>query len=187
MAKTINISPEESIQQNLGQWCYEVGTHYEEFSKKSAQRFIKYIKKQPVIDLGCGDGAATKVFITNGNPTTAVDINHDKLNKITGATKVNQDFLTYLTQPLDNIFCHHALEHFVDYQSVLDRIGKHLKKGKYCYIAVPKGDHPHEVHHVAFESAEELIPPGLEVIEIGQSDDSEWPEYYAITRKPWPA
>lgn len=183
MAQVANITPEDSINDNLEHWCYEVGTHYEEFSKESAKRFIAYIKKQSVIDLGCGDGAATKVFIKNGNPTTAVDINPEKLNKITGATLVNKDFLTYLTKPVDNIFCHHALEHFVDYQQVLDRIGKYLKKGKYCYIAVPKNDKPHSVHHVAFESIDELLPPGLTLIDSGESDNKTWPEYWLIARQ----
>lgn len=187
MAQTLNITPDESIQQNLNQWCYEVGTHYEDYSKLAAKRFIEYIKKQPVVDLGSGDGAATSVFIKNGNPTTAVDINQSKLDKIDKqATKVCKDALSYLQYiKLGNIFCHHALEHMVNYQDILDVIGQNLQKGKYCYIAVPKGDHPHEVHHVAFESAEELIPPGLEVIELGESDDTSWPEYYMIARQPW--
>jgi len=182
MARTLDISEEESIQQNLNEWCYEVGTHYEEFSRKAAAKFIKYIGKKPVVDLGSGDGAGAKVFISNGNPTTAVDINPEKLSKIE-ATKVNTDFLSFLTKPVDNIFCHHALEHFVNYQEVLDRIGKHLKKGCYAYIAVPKGDDPHSVHHVAFESCGELIPPNTELIEYGESDDSAWPEFYVVVRK----
>lgn len=183
MAKVANISPEESIRQNLDTWCFEVGSQFEEYSVKSAERFLKYIKKQAVIDLGSGDGAATRVFIENGNPTTAVDINQDKLDKIIGAKKVQADFVSFLSKPVDNLFFHHALEHCPNPDEVLELIGKHLKKDKYCYIAVPKNDHPHSVHHVAFESLDEIIPPGLEIIEGGESDNPTWPEYFVIAKK----
>ena len=182
MATVASISHEESIVQNRNTWCLEVGSSYEEYSVNSANRFIKYIKKQPVVDLGSGDGAATNVFIKNGNKTTAVDINPEKLNCIDGAIKVETDFLTYLTKPLDNVFMHHALEHYVNYQQVLDAIGKYLKKNKYCYISVPKNDHVHSVHHVAFDSIEEIIPKGLELVASGSTDGA-WQEYWIIARK----
>lgn len=182
MAQKVNITHQESIDQNLETWCYEVGTHYEEYSKVAAQRFIKYIRKGNVVDLGSGDGAATNVFVNNGNKTVAVDINPEKLMKIKGAKLELTDFLGYLKKSVDNIFCHHALEHYVDYEKVIAAIGKYLKKGCYCYIAVPKGDKPHSVHHVAFESLDEITPKGLEVIEAVETNDP-WPEYYVIARK----
>lgn len=182
MAKVSNITHDESIQQNLEGWCFEVGSEYENYSIAAANLFIEYIGTKPVIDLGSGDGAATKVFVANGNKTTAVDINSEKLNRIEGAKLVQTDFMSFLSKPLDNIFLHHSLEHYVNYQDVLDAIASHLKKGSYCYIAVPKGDTPHSVHHVAFESVDEICPPGLEVIECTESEKP-WPQYYAITKK----
>lgn len=181
--KTLDITPEDSIKHNLSEWCYEVGSEYEKHSRKSAERFIGYINKQPVVDLGSGDGAATNVFVANGNPTTAVDINPEKLAKIRSATTEQTDFLTYLSKPVDNIFMHHSLEHCPNPMEILSLIAKHLKRGSYCYIAVPKGDEPHSVHHAAFESVDEIVPPGLEVIESGESDDPSWPEYRVIARK----
>lgn len=185
MATVANITPKESIEQNLAQWCYEVGTNYEEYSKQSVQRFIKYIGKQSVTDLGAGDGAATKEFIKNGNKVTAVDINKDKLKHVDQrADIICNDALSYLKYiTLGNVFCHHTIEHIVNYQEVLDTIAKKLQKGKYCYIAVPKGDHIHSVHHVAFDSVDEIIPPGLEVIEKWELDDNSWPEFGVIARK----
>lgn len=176
------MSPDDSIRHNLEAWCFEVGSGYEKHSIRSAKKFIEYIGKRPVVDLGSGDGAGTRVFVENGNPTTAVDINLEKLERIKGAELVNEDFLTYLNKPVENIFMHHALEHFVGYQEVLDRIAEHLKG--YCYIAVPKGDQPHSVHHVAFGSVDEITPPGLEVVESGESDNTDWPEFWVIARKP---
>lgn len=184
--KKAAISHEESIQQNLEKWCYEVGTEYEQRSVNSAKRFIEFIGKQPVADLGCGDGAATKVFIKNGNPTTAVDINPTKLEKVLeGTKKKNMDFVTYLTleAPHDNIFMHHSLEHYSEPEKVLELIAKHLKTGRYAYIAVPKNEGVQSVHHTSFESLDELKPDGLTVVKSWEEVNTDWAEYIVILRK----
>lgn len=184
MARTSGTSPEDAIQGNLGQWCYEVGSDYEEFSRKSAEKFIGYIGKKPVVDLGAGDGAATNVFVANGNPTTAVDINREKLDRIHDALTLEKDIVGFLEHyEVGNIFMHHVLEHIPNYQEVLDLIGKYLKKGRYVFISVPKGDKPHSVHYVAFDSVTEIMPPGLEVVESWDSNDPGWPEFGIIARK----
>ncbi len=117
------------------------------------------------------------------NDTTAVDINSTKLSKIKGAKTVQADFMTYLNKPVDNLFFHHCLEHCPNPEEILELIAKHLKKGSYCCIAVPKDDTPRSVHHVAFDSVEEICPPGLEVVEAQESDVPYWKQYIAITRK----
>lgn len=180
--KRLNLTPEESMHQNLETYCFEVGSEYEEHSIEAAKHFIEYIGKKPVVDLGAGDGAATKVFVKNGNPTTAVDINQHKLDKIKGAKTIKQDFLTYLSKPVDNLFLHHCLEHFVNPEEVLKLISENLKKGCYVYIAVPKDDTPHSVHHVAFESLQELYPPNLKIMEVRASDKPTWKQYIVIAR-----
>jgi SAM-dependent methyltransferase len=184
MARTTNITPDDSIQQNLDTWCFEVGGEYEAYSQLSADRFIQHIGKETVIDLGSGDGAATNYFAKNGNKVIAVDINTHKLAEIKTAWHVvKDDFVHYLSKPIKHhLFMHHALEHTIEYQKVLDLIGKNLAKGKYCYIAVPKDDEPHSVHHVAFDSPEEIIPTGLTLIE-SIAHDEPWKEYITITRK----
>lgn len=96
MARKQELTHQESIQDNLEKWCFEVGTNYEGHSVKAATKFLKYIKKGPVVDLGAGDGAGTNVFIKNSNHTTAVDINPDKLMKIQKAELELTDFLGYL-------------------------------------------------------------------------------------------
>lgn len=183
MARTSQITSENSIEENLNTWCFEVGTEFEEYSRKSVEKFINFIGKETVIDLGAGDGAATNHFAKNGNKVIAVDINAHKLAEIKTAWRVVEaDFVTYLSKPIKHhIFMHHALEHCIDYNKVLELIGKNLAKGKYCYIAVPKDDEPHSVHHVAFDSAEELIPTGLDTIELIAQDEPQ-KEYVAITK-----
>lgn len=182
MAKLANLTPDESIKQNLETWCFEVGTHFEGYSIAAANEFIKYIGKQRVADVGAGDGAATKVFRKNGNPTVAVDINVHKLAEIGGETEV-ADFITYLSKPLDNIFMHHSLEHYSDPATVLRILGDNLKQGKHFYIAVPKGDSLHSVHHAVFESLDELYPPRTEILEAREDNDTHWPQYVVIGKK----
>lgn len=185
MARKLDIDYKESVRQNLNEWCFEVGTEYERYSREAAEKFIEYIGKQSVVDLGAGDGAATKVFLENGNKVIAVDINKEKLSKIDQrADIICQDIKEYMKfVVLKNVFLHHTLEHIVDYQEILDQIGKKLVKGGYCYIAVPKDDKPHSVHHVAFDSIEELCPPGLEVVEQYESNVPYWKQYVVIARK----
>lgn len=184
MVRTLNNTPEEAMQGNLNTWCLEVGSEYEKYSRQSAEKLIKYIGTKPVVDLGAGDGAGTKRFVENGNPVTAVDINADKLNRIEGAMTVEQDIVSYLDQPLENIFMHHVLEHIPNWEEVLYLISEHLKKGRYCLIAVPKDDTPHSVHYVAFDSWGEIAPEGLELIEHWETSDSAiWQEYGIIARK----
>lgn len=181
--KKSDITPEQSIQHNLDVYCFEVGSDYEKYAVRSAERFIEHIGNKPVIDLGCGDGAATRVFVKNGNKTTAVDINTDKLDKIEGAQTIEDNFINYLSKPVGNLFLHHSLEHYVEPEKVLELIGKNLKKGSYCFIAVPYGGEVHSVHHVVFESIEEITPPNTTVVDSWIDKNEGWPEIGIIVRK----
>lgn len=178
-----DITPEQSIQENLEIYCLEVGSDYEKYAVRSAEKFIEYIGKEPVVDLGCGDGAASKVFFENGNNVIAVDINPIKLDKNEWATTVQADFIEYLSKPVGNLFLHHSLEHYVEPEKVLELIGKNLKKGSYCFIAVPYGGEVHSVHHVVFEDANELVPPNTKVIDAWIDEDEGWPEVGIIVQK----
>lgn len=175
-------SPEDSIRANANGGILEIGSEYEKYSVNSANRFIEYIDKQPVIDLGCGDGAATRVFVANGNPTTGVDVSKRKLDRVEGAKKVNTDFVNFLSKPVDNVFMHHSLEHYVRPGEVLGLIAKWLKPGCYCYIAVPMGGLIHSTHFAVFDAVDELLPPGLEIIKAEEITDG-WGEYRVIARK----
>jgi hypothetical protein len=81
---------------------------------------------------------------------------------------------------IPNIFSHHALEHLPNPQDVLNLISKKLKSGGYIYFEVPANDHIHSVHHATFDSPEDLLPPGFEIVETSNSKT----EHYIIARKP---
>lgn len=177
-----DITPLESIQENLDTWCYEVGSRFEEIGVDAAMEFIswwKYInniqshhyltnKDFFITELGCGDGASTNYFADQGFIINAVDINKEKLDKLSHininpinlSTKI---YLEYGLQP-ENIFTHHSLEHMIEAKEIIELCGEKLKSGGLYYATVPAGDYLHSVHHIVFEDELELLPSSLELV-----------------------
>lgn len=172
------LNPKTSIGDNLRVWCFEVGTIFENHTKDLAKEYRKYIVGDEVVDLGSGDGAANKGF--KGLKITAVDINQDKLDKNTAQTKVCQDFITYLkgVESIPNLFMSHTLEHFVDPESVLKLLDKKVTKS--IFIAVPARDTPNSVHHVAFDSVDEITLPSFTVEKAEERQHADLYEYVFI-------
>lgn len=181
------ISHEESVKENLETWCYEVGTRFEEVNKDAVQDFISFLHplEKTVYELGCGDGAAGKEFVKNGFITYGIDINQEKLDKYPGI-RIRYDIFDllkkYADNSLTNIFTHHALEHMINADEIIKEISRVLRPGGTYYAIVPAKDYLHSVHHVVFESVEELLPPGLEVLELKEQFRSE-AEYKCVARK----
>jgi ubiquinone/menaquinone biosynthesis C-methylase UbiE len=163
-----NITSEESILQNLNEWCYEVGSEFEHLGEEAALEFIKFMTQPHVLELGCGDGASVRTFIDNNIKVFALDINPYKLLRLNGALIWEIDMLTGLKQlkknTVQNIFCHHSLEHVVDADKVIEEISRVMKKKGLFYVTVPANDYLHSVHHVVFESPLELLPKGFKPI-----------------------
>jgi SAM-dependent methyltransferase len=178
--KTANITPEESVKEQLKDFVLEVGTHYADSSKQAVERLMKYMTNNRVVDLGCGDGASTQFF--EGVKVIGVDINAEKL-KLNPTATVQNDMISFLQNEKDNsipnIFSHHALEHLPNPQKAIDLIGKKLAKGGYVYLEVPANDHIHSVHHATFDEPNDLLPPGLELVESSNGTD----EHYIIAKK----
>jgi len=173
--KNNKISPEKAIERNLSDFMYEEGTDYCTYSKNAVKWFVDQCDIKNVVDLGCGDGCATDHFINFGIDAIGVDINQAKLDKVTAKT-INDDRLSYLKKQNDkslNIFTHHAIEHIPNIKEVLKEIGR---VGKTIFISVPCNDSLHDVHYVAFESPEELVPDGRELYSytVDQESQSYW-------------
>lgn len=178
---TAKLSPEESIHQQLQTWAFETESNFINSSKEAVARFApKLPSKSTVIDLGCGDGAATPFFKEAGIEVIGVDINQAKLDR-NPTTTVCDTIANYLqrTKTLSNIFIHHALEHLPNPQEVLDLISRKLNSGGLVYIEVPADDHIHSVHHSTFDSPDDLLPEGFIVVE----KDTVGGEHYLIARK----
>jgi len=182
-----DISLEESIYQNLNTWCFEVGSHFEEMGKQAALDFLKYANLTSVLELGAGDGSSTEIFIINNFSVLAIDINWQKLQSIhLPAVTWEWDMLKALqslnSESVDNIFTHHSLEHVVDADEVIREASRVLKYSGIYYAIVPADDYLHSVHHVVFESAKELLPPGLTPIKMKKQTRND-PEFICIAQK----
>lgn len=180
-----DISHEQSIKENLAVYTLEVGSSFEAMSIEAAQFLDRYTTVKQVVDLGCGDGAAFNEFTRLGYKVTGVDINPEKLKQIKGYTVCN-DFITYLkhlkSDSVENIFSHHALEHYPFYEQVLAEIARVLKPGGYSLIICPYEGGFRGTHHAVYSDPEHLLPPGFEPI-ITERKTRQEPEVWALGRK----
>lgn len=180
--KSKRITVVKSITEQLSNFVLEANTNYAESSREAVQHFMKYVDNARVVDLGCGDGAATPFFTEHGVKVIGVDINEQKL-KLNPTATVFADIISYLKAQSDNsipnIFCHHVLEHLPNPKTALKLIGKKLAKGGFVYIEVPADDHIHSVHHSTFDGPDDILPPDLEEVERATTD-----AHYMIAKKP---
>lgn len=174
--KSAPLTVKEGIDANLAHWCWEKGTHFEQYAKEAGEYFMSHNPVGEIIDLGGGDGAS-------GLNATYVDINQAKLDKIEGHKTVCMDILSYLKsqKSIDNVFSHAVIEHLPNPKEVLDLIGKKLKKGGLCLIIVPTSG-MYSVHLSEFEKPEELVPEGCEAVELQTRTRGEQ-EYWALSKK----
>lgn len=180
------MTQEESILYNLETWCYEVGSDFEDMGRQAAKDFIKYAINKNVLELGCGDGSTAKVFKDNNIRAMYVDINLEKLLKIPYGLIWKEDMLEALrlckSNTIGNIFAHHSLEHVVEVEEVLKEVARVMRPLGIFYAIVPADDYLHTVHHVVFESAEELLPKKFKPIVLEKQYRNE-PEFICIAQK----
>lgn len=180
----------ESIDDNLAQFCLEVDSEFQSANDSAVQDFMRYIEKynrpKRVVELGCGDGAALNTFKGLGVEVFGVDINPEKLFYNTHPYHQG-DMVIWAgeqkAKSVSNIFMHHALEHIVDVSELLSYIAMILERGGLFYCIVPADDSPHEVHHTAFDSALELAPPKLEILQARKQERFGHPEYLYVGRR----
>lgn len=191
-----DITAKESIDENLNTWCYEVGSRFEEIGVDAADDFHFFFKKrefrdligEDVYDLGSGDGASSRRLHNLGYYVISIDINKEKLEKCIASVKIQEDILTFLKDVPDgyglgNVFTHHSLEHMVDAPEIIELIGKLILPGRIYYAIVPAGDYLHSVHHVVFESPEELLPPGMQPIILQEQERFGEKEFKCVAAK----
>jgi hypothetical protein len=185
-----NKTKKESQGENLDTWCYEVGTRFEEVNIEAAKHFEQILslfrRPKSVTELGCGDGAATNWFFSNGFVIdAAIDINFAKLMKVKTESKRLKDINDYVTEVglLRNVFAHHSLEHTIDAKDTLKKISQKMTPGDIFYGIVPAEDYLHSVHHIVFESPEELLPPNFIPLILKYQKRLE-PEYLCVAMKP---
>jgi ABC-type polysaccharide/polyol phosphate transport system ATPase subunit/SAM-dependent methyltransferase len=133
-----------------------------------------------VLDLGCGIGYFTKFYLSRGAKITGVDISEYAVNKIKKlypnteficADITNADEIFKRSYDIVHIFA--TTIHIIDdinFNNVLTKIGRSLKKGGYCFITdeFPSYDSS-PAPHVKFRCKERyqlLEENGLNILEI---------------------
>jgi SAM-dependent methyltransferase len=192
-----DITSEDSNRENVETWALEVGTRFESYSTNAVNEFIYYIKKysvrplpgahySEVLDLGCGDGAATTLLYDRKYDVVGVDINQKKLREIEAGPVIYQrDMYDFVKNKFAffHVFTHHALEHTPDAPKIIEEIGNRMMPGTIYYAVVPAEDYLHSVHHVVFEDAEELLPPKCEPLLMERRDRFNEKEFVCIAKK----
>lgn len=181
---------DESIDSNLSQFCLEANSEFQAANDAAAQDFLRYVERyerpREVVELGCGDGAALNTFKHLDVKTFGVDINPEKL-MFNEHDYWQGDMIEWLGEQkpksVKNIFMHHALEHIVDVKEALELISIVLEVGGLFYCIVPADDRPHEVHHTAFDSPNELAPPKLKTLVSKKQERFGHPEYIYVGAK----
>lgn len=184
--RQLDATHKESIEGNLGQWCYEVDSEFQQANDAAAEDAVSYMTTTTVYELGCGDGASLRKFRELGFDTIGIDINANKLDKAVGKT-IKADMVDWLwgikDNSLPNIFMHHSLEHIINVDELLGLVTLKLAHNGIFYCVVPADDTPNTVHYTAFDSAEELLPPGLKPLVMAKQERFGHPEYKMVATK----
>lgn len=113
---------------------------YNIFSSEAIEKLLSDYNFQTVLDIGCGEGIHSDIFLDNKKNVTAIDYGESvyfKNNKNKIATII-ADFNTYeFKQKYDCVWCSHVLEHQVNPNSFLSKIHSLLNDGGVLAVTVP--------------------------------------------------
>jgi SAM-dependent methyltransferase len=98
-----------------------------------------------ILDIGAGNGFASKVFAENGKDVTATGLSIDTYGRSNFVTTVSlhenvfiEDMHIFSDSQFDAVWCSHVLEHTQNPGRALNEIHRVLKDGGYLFIVVPE-------------------------------------------------
>jgi SAM-dependent methyltransferase len=116
----------------------------------SAQMFdLFWSKSAPpanakVLDVGCGQGVALKLFAAKGCDAIGVTLNETDVDVCQAlgyrVLQMDQSFLDFPDSTFDVVWCRHCLEHSVFPYFTLKGFHRVLKPGGWLYVEVPAPD-----------------------------------------------
>ncbi len=134
-----------------------VGEKLLNLSDLALEKLLKDYDFETVLDIGCGEGIQSNVFINNGKKVTAIDYGYSdyfKNNKSDKCEKIIDDFNTHsFTTQYDCVWCSHILEHQLNVNLFLKKIHSVLREGGILAITVPPLKHAIVGGHVTLWNA----------------------------------
>lgn len=99
-----------------------------------------------VLDVGCGQGVALKLFAAKGAEAVGVTLNQTDVDVCRAlgydVRKMDQSFLEFPEATFDVLWCRHCLEHSIFPYFTLSGFHRVLKPGGWLYVEVPAPDTP---------------------------------------------
>lgn len=115
-----------------------------QFSSHAIQKLLDEFEFATILDIGCGTGLHSDVFMRYGKGVTAIDYGNSEyfsLNKSNVRTIV-ADFNTYeFNQKFDCVWCSHVLEHQLNVNQFLLKVHRTLKADGILALTVPPLKH----------------------------------------------
>ena len=106
----------------------------------SIEKLLRDYTFQTVLDIGCGEGKHSDIFLSAGKDVTAVDYGESPyfLNNHSRIKAIVADFNTYeFDRQFDCVWCCHVLEHQLNPHNFLKKVHSVLKEGGVLCITVP--------------------------------------------------
>lgn len=125
-------------------------------------KLLKCYRFDTVLDIGCGEGIQSNIFINNGKTVTSIDYgdsDYFKSNKKNKGETIIADFNTYDFKGIqyDCVWCSHILEHQLNVNIFLRKVNSVLKEGGVLAITVPPLKHAIVGGHVTLWNAGLLL------------------------------
>jgi ubiquinone/menaquinone biosynthesis C-methylase UbiE len=97
-----------------------------------------------VLDVGCGQGVALKLFAAKAADAVGVTLNQTDVDVCQSlgyrVQKMDQSFLEFPDASFDLVWCRHCLEHSIFPYFTLSGFHRVLKPGGWLYVEVPAPD-----------------------------------------------
>lgn len=94
-----------------------------------------------VLDVGCGQGVALKLFLARGCDAIGVTLNETDVDVCRSlgyrVERMDQSFLDFPDATFDVVWCRHCLEHSIFPYFTLSGFHRVLKPGGWLYVEVP--------------------------------------------------
>ena len=120
---------------------------HDQISAQMFDRFWSQAGLQPgakILDVGCGQGVALKLFAARGADALGVTLNQTDVDVCRSlgydVRYMDQSFLDFPDASFDAVWCRHCLEHSVFPYFTLSGFKRVVKPGGWLYVEVPAPD-----------------------------------------------